>query len=243
MGILTNRDLRFETDFDQPVGERDDARRTGHGAGRHHAWRRPTELLTHAIEKLLLVDNDCELKGLITIKDIEKCTAVPEAAKDSGAACGSARPSASPRRRARTPRWSRPAWTCWSSTRPTGTRRACIETVRQIKKAFPTSQLIAGNVATAEATEALIEAGADAIKVGIGPGSICTTRIVAGRGRAADHGDLRSAAGPRDEYGVPVIADGGISYSGDITKAIAAGRHGHDRRPLRGHRREPRRDR
>ena len=182
------------------------------------------EILTkHKIEKLPIVDKDGYLKGLITIKDIEKAIKYPNSAKDehgrllAGAAVGATADVLD--------RIQALVDACVDVVvidTAHGHSEGVIQTVKRIKAAFPDLQLIAGNVATAEATVALIEAGADAVKVGIGPGSICTTRVVAGIGvpQITAVFDCAEAAKP---YGIPIIADGGIKYSGDVVKAIAAG--------------------
>ena len=178
----------------------------------------------HRIEKLLVVDRAGNLKGLITVKDIQKAIKYPNAAKDQlgrlrvGAAVGVSRDHARPRPRAR----PRQAWTCWCSTLPTGTARASSTRCELLKKRLPSTPVVAGNVATEEGARDLVRRGADAVKVGIGPGSICTTRVVTGAGVPQIHAIrecARAVAGTR----VPLIADGGIKFSGDITKAIAAG--------------------
>ena len=193
VGILTNRDLRFETNVSRPIAD---------VMTREHLITVPVgttldaarEILhQHKVEKLLVVDRDFRLKGLITVKDIQKAVKYPERVE------GLARPAAlrrGDRRRAAT-RWSaprrssRPTSTCSSSTPRTATRRACSTWCASVRQRFPDVDLVAGNVATAEGTEALIEQGVDAVKVGIGAGSICTTRVVAGIGVpmiTADHG-------------------------------------------------------
>ena len=180
-------------------------------------------LIQHKIEKLPIVDKDMNLKGLITIKDIEKAIKYPNSARDEhgrllvGAAVGA---TADVLDRMQALVDANVDVIVIDTAH--GHSMGVIETVKKIKKAFPEVQLIAGNVATAEATKALIEAGADCVKVGIGPGSICTTRVVAGIGvpQITAIFDCAEAAKP---YGIPVIADGGIKFSGDIVKAIAAG--------------------
>ena len=171
-----------------------------------------------------MVDDQFMLKGLITVKDIQKMIKYPNACKD---ALGRLRVGRGDRRRpgraASAPRrWSRRTSTCWSSTPRTATRRACSTWSSGSAAQYPDVDLVAGNVATAEATEALIDLGVDAVKVGIGAGSICTTRVVAGIGvpMITAIAECARAAAP---HKVPIIADGGIRYSGDITKAIAVG--------------------
>ncbi len=223
VGILTNRDLRFETNLDRPIADimtREPLFTVPVGTTLEQARE---FLHRHKVEKLLVVDDRFMLKGLITVKDIQKMIKYPNACKDSlgrlrvGAAIGVGRtPCSAPKRS------SRPTSTCSSSTPRTATRRACSTWSSRCGGAYPDVDLIAGNVATAEATEALIERGVDAVKVGIGAGSICTTRVVAGIGvpMITAVADCARAAAP---HKVPVIADGGIRYSGDITKAVAVG--------------------
>ena len=180
-------------------------------------------LTKHKIEKLPIVDENYMLKGLITIKDIEKAIQYPNSAKDEigrllvGAAVGATQDVMD-----RLAALIEAQVDVVVIDTAHGHSKGVIDTVKRIKEAYPDLQLIAGNVATGEATQALIEAGADAVKVGIGPGSICTTRVVSGIGvpQITAIFDCAEAAKP---YGVPVIADGGIKYSGDVVKAIAAG--------------------
>ena len=223
VGILTNRDLRFETDLDLPISARMTKRNlvtVPVGTTLEEA----KEHLKHTrVEKLLVVDNEKNLKGLITIKDIEKVRKYPNACKDSlgrlrvGAAVGP-----TPTWRPASKRCSRRAWMSSSSTPPMAIPRRSSTRSWIIKRNFPGVELVAGNIATAEAAEALIKAGADAIKVGIGPGSICTTRVVAGVG-VPQITAISNCAGVARKHGVPIIADGGVKYSGDLTKAVAAG--------------------
>lgn len=223
VGIITNRDLRFETDFEQPISNV----MTSQGlvtAPVNTSMDTAKELLRkHKIEKLPLVDDDFNLMGLITIKDIEKTYKYPHAAKDSrgrllaGAAVGVARDTLD-----RVEALKNAGADIVVVDTAHGHSVFVINMVKEIKTAFPDLAIIAGNVATAEATEELIKAGADAIKVGIGPGSICTTRVIAGIGVpqiTAIVDSVQAAA----KYNIPIIADGGIKYSGDIAKAIAAG--------------------
>ena len=180
-------------------------------------------LRRHKIEKLPIVDEQGYLKGLITIKDIEKAIQYPNSARDQngrllvGAAIG-----ATPDVLERVAELVKAQVDVLALDSAHGHNSNVIDTVRKVKAAFPDVQLIAGNVATADATRALIEAGADCVKVGIGPGSICTTRVVAGIG-VPQITAVYDAACAAQEYGIPVIADGGIKYSGDIVKALAAG--------------------
>ena len=181
VGILTNRDLRFEDDTSQPVSELMTSRGPRHRAGRDDARGGEAILHRHKVEKLPVVDADGRLEGLITVKDIQKRIEFPTRRRTSTAGCASARPSASaPDALERARRWRR------RGRRARRRHRArplagVVEMVRRSRAAFDV-ELIAGNIATAEAAEALIEAGADAVKVGVGPGSICTTRVVAGVG-------------------------------------------------------------
>lgn len=223
VGIITNRDLRFETDYRRKIAEvmtKDNLITAPVGTTLEEA----KEILRrHKIEKLPIVDENFNLKGLITIKDIEKARQYPNAAKDEkgrlvvGAAVGVGKDMME-----RVEALVAAQVDVIVIDTAHGHSKGVIEAVKKIKAAFPDVDLIAGNVATAEATRELFEAGADAVKVGIGPGSICTTRVVAGIGVpqiTAIYDCARAAA----EYGKPIIADGGIKYSGDITKAIAAG--------------------
>jgi IMP dehydrogenase len=223
VGIITNRDLRFETDFEQPIKNV----MTSDGlvtAPVNTSMDAAKEILRkHKIEKLPLVDDEFNLKGLITIKDIEKTFKYPNAAKDYrgrllvGAAVGTTKDTLE-----RVEALKNAGSDVIVVDTAHGHSKFVIEKVKEIKSAFPDLQLIAGNVATGEATEALIKAGADAIKVGIGPGSICTTRVIAGIGVPQITAIVDSAS-VAAKYNIPIIADGGIKYSGDIAKAIAAG--------------------
>ncbi|MBQ6814442.1 MAG: IMP dehydrogenase [Lachnospiraceae bacterium] len=223
VGIITNRDLKFETDFSKKIKES----MTSEGlitAKQGITLEEAKQILAKSRkEKLPLVDDDFNLKGLITIKDIEKQIKYPLAAKDAqgrllcGAAVGITKNIME-----RVDALVKAKVDVIVVDSAHGHSKNIIETVKQIKAAYPQLQVIAGNVATGAATKALIEAGADAVKVGIGPGSICTTRVVAGIGvpQITAVMDCYEAA---KEYGVPIIADGGIKFSGDMTKAIAAG--------------------
>ncbi len=223
VGIITNRDLRFETDLSQKIGDcmtQEKLITAPVGTSLDDA----KELLRkHRIEKLPLVDENGQLKGLITIKDIEKAQKYPLSAKDSkgrlvvAAAVGVGYDMMD---RVRALVGAKVDVIVVDTAH--GHSDGVIKAVKSIKDAFPELDLIAGNVATAEATRALIDAGADAIKVGIGPGSICTTRVVAGIGVPQITAVYDCAVEAR-KSGVPIIADGGIKYSGDIAKAIAAG--------------------
>ena len=223
IGIITNRDMRFLIDFNQRISEvmtKDNLVLAPEGTTLADAQ----EILRHhKIEKLPLVNANNELKGLITIKDIEKATKYPNSAKDSrgrlicGAAIGV---TADCIERAGALLAAGADFLVLDSAH--GHSQGIINKVYEVKNAYPDAQLIAGNIATGAAARELIEAGADAIKVGIGPGSICTTRIVAGIG-VPQITAICDAAEVADRYGIPVIADGGLKYSGDIVKAIAAG--------------------
>ena len=223
VGILTNRDLRFETDFDQPISNimtKDNLVTAPEGTSLKEAQ---AILGKHRIEKLPIVDKDGMLKGLITIKDIEKSKQYPNRAKDKkgrllvGAAIGA---TADMLDRIAALVESNVDIVVLDSAH--GHSKNIINSVTRAKKAYPNLPVVAGNVATAEATRALIEAGADVVKVGIGPGSICTTRIVAGIGMPQLTA-IMDCAEEADKLGKRIIADGGIKYSGDIVKAIAAG--------------------
>lgn len=226
VGILTNRDLRFEENY----GRKIDEVMTKEGLITAPVGTTPEQaksiLGKHKIEKLPLVDSGFNLKGLITIKDIEKARKYPNAAKDErqrllvGAAVGVTGDTCE-----RVAALVANGVDVVAVDSAHGHHSGVINTVREIKANFPEVQLIAGNVATAAATAALIAAGADAVKVGIGPGSICTTRVVAGIG-VPQITAINDCAMEAAKLGIPVIADGGIRLSGDITKAIAAGADG-----------------
>ena len=223
VGIITNRDLRFETRFDIPVSE----------------VMTPQPLVTvpvgttldeakgvlqkHRIEKLLVVDGDKHLKGLITVKDIQKAIRYPNAAKDDlGRLRVAAAIGATGDFKERADELVRARVDCLVVDTAHGHSSRVVEAVREVKRRHPETQVIAGNVATAEGTRELINAGVDAVKCGIGPGSICTTRVVTGAGVpqiTAIHNCVQAAKGT----GVPVIADGGVKFSGDVAKAIATG--------------------
>jgi IMP dehydrogenase len=223
VGIITNRDLRFETNLDQKV----EAVMTKENlaTARMGITLEESKKILHArrIEKLLVVDEDGKLVGLITIKDIEKIKKYPASCKDDlgrlrvGAAVGVA-----PDTEARVERLMAASVDVVVIDTAHGHTEGVIGTVKTIKKKYPMLELIAGNVATAEGAKSLIDAGADGIKVGVGPGSICTTRVVAGVGMPQMTAIMDCAAEAK-KAGIPVIADGGIKYSGDITKALAGG--------------------
>src|SRR3954451_1536531 len=223
VGILTNRDLRFETNVNRVINEvmtRDPLFTVPVGTTLDAA----REILhLHKVEKLLVVDKDFRLKGLITVKDIQKAVKYPNASKDSlgrlrcGAAVGTARDTIE-----RADALVGAGVDVLVVDTAHGHSQNVLDMVRTLRRRFPQVDLVAGNVATAEGTEALIAIGVDAVKVGIGAGSICTTRIIAGIGVPMITAiiDCSRAAAP---HGIPVISDGGIRFSGDITKAIAVG--------------------
>ncbi len=225
VGILTNRDLRFEKRLDRTVSEvmtREKLVTARPGTTLDEA----KEILhRYRIEKLPVVDEHDRLRGLITVKDIEKAIRYPYAAKDDlgrlrvGAAIGTG-----PDREERAEVLVRAGADVLVVDTAHGHAAAVLETVQAIKGAFPKIEVIAGNVATAEGAVALVKAGADAIKVGMGPASICTTRVVSGVGMPQLTA-IADAAGPCERAGVPIIADGGIKFSGDVVKALAAGAH------------------
>ncbi|MCL2631161.1 MAG: IMP dehydrogenase [Firmicutes bacterium] len=223
VGILTNRDLRFETNFEQPIGDvmtKENLITAPVGTNLIKAQ----ELLgKHRIEKLPLVDKNYNLKGLITIKDIEKATQFPNSAKDKsgrllvGAAIGAGKDALD---RAKALVDAKVDIITIDTAH--GYHQNVINTVKLIKQKFPNMPLVAGNVATAAATRALIEVGADVVKVGMGPGSICTTRVIAGIG-VPQVTAIMDCAEEADKYGKRIIGDGGVKYSGDVTKGIGAG--------------------
>jgi len=223
VGILTNRDIRFVTDFDQPIHQF----MTSEGlitAPIGTTLDEAKEILqAHRIEKLPLVDEDFCLKGLITVKDIRKRVDFPQAAKDSldrllvGAAVGVGQDL-----NVRLDALIKAQVDVIVLDSSHGHSQRVIDTVRQIRQQYPHLELVAGNVATAEGTEALIDAGASAVKVGVGPGSICTTRVIAGIG-VPQVTAIRDCAAMARKHGIPIIADGGVRYSGDIVKALACG--------------------
>jgi IMP dehydrogenase len=224
VGILTNRDLRFETNLDQPVSAvmtKDNLVTVSSSITLEESKKL---LHKHRIEKLLVVDDDYNLKGMITIKDIEKIRRFPHACKDSlgrlrvGAAVGILD------REARVDALLAAGVDVIAIDTSHGHSKGVLEAIKDTKANFPRCELIAGNVATVEGAEALIDAGADAIKVGVGPGSICTTRIIAGVG-VPQMSAIRDAAKVATKRNIPIISDGGIKYSGDVVKALAAGSH------------------
>ncbi len=223
-GIVTSRDLRFEIDFAQPVTgvmtPRERLVTASEGASRETIRQLLHE---HRIEKVLLVDDAFNLKGLVTVMDIQKQTEFPDACKDLqgrlrvAAAVGTGKDSIE-----RCERLVEAGVDAIVVDTAHGHSRGVLERVASVKKAFSGVDVVAGNIATAEAARALVDAGVDAVKVGIGPGSICTTRIVAGVG-VPQITAVADVAGALQDQAVPVIADGGIRFSGDIAKAIAAG--------------------
>lgn len=223
VGILTNRDLRFMTDFNVKIKDV----MTKDNLVTSHVNTTLSEaqqiLMKHKIEKLPLVDENGILKGLITIKDIEKAVQYPNSARDSegrlvcAAAIGATKDVLD-----RASALANAEVDAFVLDSAHGHSRNILNSVSKVKAAFPDISLIAGNIATAEGAKALIDAGADAVKVGIGPGSICTTRVVAGIG-VPQITAIYDAANEAVKHGIPVIGDGGIKYSGDIVKAIAAG--------------------
>jgi IMP dehydrogenase len=223
VGILTNRDLRFETQLDQPISNvmtKENLITVPVGTTLEESEK---ILHKHRVEKLLVVDEHYTLKGLITVKDIQKKVKYPNAAKDSqgrlrvGAAIGVGREFLERAQEL----VARKADVLAVDTAHAHSERV-LEVIRAVKQALPDVQLIAGNVATYEGTRDLIALGADGVKVGIGPGSICTTRVVTGAGVPQITAISECARAAR-EAGVPIISDGGIKFSGDITKAVAAG--------------------
>ena len=223
VGIITNRDLKFQEDMTKKIrGEMTSENLVTAPVGT--TLEQAKEILrAHKIEKLPIVDDKYALKGLITIKDIEKAYTYPNTARDErgrllcGAAIGA---TADVLERAAALLEAGADVLVLDSAH--GHSHNIMKSVAKVKAAFPSAQIIAGNVATAEATEALIDAGADCVKIGIGPGSICTTRVVAGIGVPQITAVL-SAAEAAAKHGIPIISDGGIKYSGDIVKALAAG--------------------
>jgi len=222
-GIITNRDLRFETNFEEKVENvmtKENLVTVKEGISLEESKKM---LHKHKIEKLLVVDENFNLRGLITIKDIEKMRKFPNSCKDHlgrlrvGAAVG-----VSKDRDARVEALLRAGCDVIAIDTAHGHSENVIESVREIKKNFKDVQLIAGNIATKEGCEALIKAGCDGVKIGVGPGSICTTRIIAGIGVPQITAILEVAKSAK-KHGIPIIADGGIKFSGDITKALAAG--------------------
>ena len=224
VGIVTNRDLRFEKHFDQPVSSvmtpKDRLVTVKEGADREEVLHL---LHKHRIEKILVVDDNFSLRGLITVKDIQKATEFPNACKDDheqlrvGAAVSTGEGTED-----RVAALVEAGVDLIVVDTAHGHSKGVLDRVRWVKSQFPDVDVVGGNIATAEAAAALVEAGADGVKVGIGPGSICTTRIVAGVG-VPQLTAVREVSQAIGSTGVPIIADGGIRYSGDAAKALAAG--------------------
>ena len=223
VGILTNRDLRFETGVDRPIADimtKDGLITVPVGTTLDEAR---AILHQHKVEKLLVVDQDHRLKGLITVKDIQKMIKYPSACKDPlgrlrcGAAIGIAKDSLE-----RAAALVAAGVDLLVVDTAHGHSQGVLDVVTRIRHAFPGTELVAGNIATAEATKAMIDAGVDAVKVGIGAGSICTTRVVAGIG-VPMISSIMECARTAAQHDIPVIADGGMRYSGDIVKALAVG--------------------
>jgi IMP dehydrogenase len=225
VGILTNRDLHFETDFDKNISEVMTKKNLITVPPDTTLEKAKKILHKNRIEKLLVIDDNNNLTGLITVKDIDKAEKYPNASKDKrgslrvGAAIG-----VGADREARTQAIVDVGVDVIVVDTAHAHTNIVLDAIQDTKKNFPDCELIGGNIATAEAAEALINAGCDAIKIGIGPGSICTTRIVAGIG-VPQISAIMQCRKVADKRGIPLIADGGITYSGDITKAIAAGAH------------------
>lgn len=223
VGIITNRDMRFETDLSRPISDI----MTSKGlitAPEHTTMEEAKRILqAHRIEKLPLVDDDGHLKGLITIRDIEKMRKFPNSNKDSdGRLKVAAAIGVTSDVEDRVEALLDAKADVLVIDTAHGHSEGVLETIRRLRKAFPHLELIAGNVATYDATKALIEAGISAVKVGIGPGSICTTRVIAGIG-VPQITAIYDCAKAAEGTGIPIIADGGIQYSGDIAKALGAG--------------------
>ena len=223
VGILTNRDLRFEEHLDRPIAEvmtQDNLITVAVGTTLQDAQ---TILHTHRVEKLLVVDQNFSLKGLITVKDIQKMITYPTASKDKlgrlrvGAAVGIAKDTVE-----RSEALVETGADVLVVDTAHGHSQGVLDMVRRLRARFSDVDLIAGNVATADGTKALIDAGVDGVKVGIGSGSICTTRVIAGIGMPMISA-LAECAQEADRNGIPIIGDGGVRYSGDITKALAVG--------------------
>ena len=223
VGIITNRDMRFETDLSRPISDI----MTSKGlitAPEHTTMEEAKRILqAHRIEKLPLVDDDAHLKGLITIRDIEKMRKFPNSNKDSdGRLKVAAAIGVTSDVEDRVEALLDAKADVLVIDTAHGHSEGVLQTIRRLRKAFPHLELIAGNVATYDATKALIEAGVSAVKVGIGPGSICTTRVIAGIG-VPQITAIYDCAKAAEGTGIPIIADGGIQYSGDIAKALGAG--------------------
>jgi IMP dehydrogenase len=223
VGIVTNRDLVFETNYDQQIKDLMTSENLVTAPVDTDLEEAKKILQKHKIEKLPLVDDNNKLKGLITIKDIEKVKKYPNAAKDGqGRLLAGAAVGVGDKAFKRVEALVEEEVDVLVIDTAHGHSEQVLAMVEKVKNKYPDVEVIAGNVATAQATKDLIKAGADAIKVGVGPGSICTTRVVAGVG-VPQISAIYDCAKAAAEYGVPVIADGGIKYSGDIVKALAAG--------------------
>ncbi len=224
-GIVTNRDTRFETDFSKPIQELMTSKNLVTAPGGTTLDQAREKFKIHKIEKLLVVDDDYKLRGLITIKDIMKIIEFPNACKDElgrlrvGAAVGVAKDTAE---RVQALVEAQADIICIDTAH--GHSKGVLDAVAAIREQYPDIQLMAGNVATAAGTRALIERGVNCVKVGIGPGSICTTRVVTGCG-VPQITAVSECAIEAYKYDIPIVADGGIRYSGDIVKALAAGAH------------------
>jgi len=223
VGILTNRDLRFETNFDQPIANVMTSRNLVTGREGTSLEEAQAILGRHRIEKLPIVNEKGELRGLITIKDIEKKRRFPSAAKDqAGRLLASAAIGGGEDSYERAEELVKAGVDLLVVDSAHGHSKIILDTVRYLKNHYPNVCLMAGNIATEDGARALIDAGTDIIKIGIGPGSICTTRVVSGAG-VPQITAIQEAARVAHQFSIPVVADGGIKYSGDITKAIAAG--------------------
>ena len=223
VGIITNRDLRFETRFDLPVSEVMTPQPLVTVPVGTTLDQAKAVLQEHRIEKLLVIDEDKHLKGLITVKDIQKAIRYPTAAKDHlGRLRVAAAIGATGDYKERADELVKARVDCLVIDTAHGHSSRVIEAVREIKRRYPESQLVAGNVGTGEGARELIEAGVDGVKVGIGPGSICTTRVVTGAG-VPQISAIQSCVQAAKGSGVPIISDGGVKFSGDMAKAIAAG--------------------
>jgi len=226
VGIVTHRDLRFETQLDAPVSSvmtpQEKLVTVREGAAKDEVL---ALLHRHRIEKVLVVDGDFRLRGMITAKDFQKATDFPRAAKDRrGALLVGAAVGTSPDTEERVSQLAAAGVDVVVVDTSHGHTRGVLDRISHIKRKFPALQVIGGNIVTAEAARALVEAGADGVKVGIGPGSICTTRMVAGVG-VPQISAVSNVAAELKGTGVPLIADGGVRYSGDLAKAVAAGAH------------------
>ena len=225
VGILTNRDLRFETKLDRPIREVMTSKKLVTVRPGIALEEAKALLHEHRIEKLLVVDEEYNLTGLITIKDIEKSRKYPNACKDEmgrlrvGAAIGVGDDLSG-----RAPILIEAGVDVLAIDTAHGHSRGVIEGVKALKKMYPDMEVIAGNVATGPAAKELVAAGADAVKVGVGPGSICTTRVISGVG-VPQFSAIRECSAAMAGSGVPLIADGGVKFSGDVVKALAAGAH------------------